>query len=272
MSTPKLSPHASFVKGALTAFLVPKMAADAKMPDLAPLLADVTGKNYAEMKPKILDGTKALFKDVKLAKDADLDDMHKFIDRLDKEQQAEGQDEEPDEEKKEERKAFDAEGLKEFLKDKMSEDNMRALDAFLAGDQPPEFAGSPVKNLNGQDEENKPVDQKAMDEAIKVAVDNATTKANQTQKEIREAERFVRPWVGELAMAHDSATAVHLAAAKILGIDGADKVHPDALPFLIKAQPLPGAKPKQDTHVAMDAATVDDFNQRYPMASRIGQL
>lgn len=267
-----LSRQAVFVKGALTAFLMPKLAQDAKMPDFVSALYGVTNENFAETKPKILEGVKAAFKGVKLAKDANLDDMHGFIDRLDKE--AAATDEDPEEKKEgEEKKAFDAEGLKDFLKDKLSEDNMKALDAYLAGDEPPEFAGKPVKEGEDQEnEETEKVDQKAMDAAIKVAVDDATKKAIQAQQAIHEAERFVRPWVGELAMAHDSAEAVHRAAAKILGIEGADKVHPDALPHLIKAQPLPGAKPKQDTTVAMDAATIDDFNARFPMASRIGIL
>jgi hypothetical protein len=111
-----------------------------------------------------------------------------------------------------------------------------------------------------------------MDEAIKVAVQDATKKATQHQLAIREAERFVRPYVGELAVACDSAEAVHRAAAKILGVDGADTVHPDALPALIKAQPKAGERRQQETTVAMDAATIDDFNQRFPMASRIGLL
>lgn len=266
MST-KLSRTAAFVNGALVALLLPKLAQDAKMPDLAPVLADVTSKNLAEMRPKIKEGITAAFKDVKLAKDADLEGMHSFIDRLDKVQ---GNDEDPEEEEKK-KGAFDEEqsnGLKEFLKDKLSEDNMKALDAYLAGDDPPEFAGQPVKE--GQDEEKKEdfVDQKAMDEAIKVAVDSATAKAIKTQQAIREAERFVRPWVGEL-VACDSAEAVHRAAAKILGIDGADTVHPDALPALIKAQPKPGDK-RQETAVAMDAAALSDFNKMFPGASRIG--
>lgn len=272
MSTAKLSRTASFVGGALTAFLLPKLAQDAKLPDIVPVLANVTDKNLTEMKPKIVEGIKGLFNTVKLAKDANLDDMHGFIDRLDKQQEA-ATDEDPDEEEKK-KGAFDEEqtnGLKDFLKDKLSEDNMKALDAYLAGDDPPEFAGQPVKQGEDNNEENL-VDKKAMDAAIELATADATKKAIKTQQAIREAERFVRPWVGELAMAHDSAESVHLAAAKILGIDGAEKVHPDALPFLIKAQPLPGAKPKQDPTVAMDASTIDDFHKRYPSASRIGVM
>lgn len=267
----QLSPTAVFVQGALTTFLVPKLAQDTKLPALEPALAGVTSKNFTEMKPKILEGIKSAFKDVKLAKDASLDDMHGFIDRLDKPQAA---DEEDDDKKDEKPAAFDAEGLKDFLKDKLSEDNMKALDAYLAGDDPPEFAGKPVKEGEDQEppKENPPVDQKAMDEAIKIATEDTAKKVMKTQHEIRAAEKFVRPWVGELAGAFDSAADVHLAAAKALSIEGADKVHPDALPFLIKAQPLPGSKPKQDSSVAMDASTVDDFNKRFPDASRIGVM
>lgn len=271
MSTAKLSRTGAFVGGALTAFLLPKLAQDAKMPDLAPVLDGVTSANFAEMKPKIIEGVTAAFKDVKLAKDANLEDMHGFIDRLDKlEDKAAGQDEDVDEEDKK-KGAFDAEqaeGLRNFLKDKLSEDNMKALDAYLAGDEPPAFAGTPVKE--GQDEENEQVDKKAMDAAIKSAAEEATKIANANQQAIREAERFVRPYVGELAVAYDSAEAVHRAAAKVLGIKNADTVHKDALPVLIESHPVLGAKPKTETTVAMDAATIDDFHKRYPGAARIG--
>ena len=273
MSTAKLSRTAAFVGGALTAFLLPKLAQDAKMPDIAPALNGVTYKNFVEMKPKILEGVTAAFKDVKLAKDANLDDMHGFIDRLDKAQA--GDEDPPVEEKQEKKGAFDEEqsnGIKEFLKDKLSEDNMKALDAYLAGDDPPEFAGAPEKAATDEEKEDDTVNKAAMDAAIKAATNETAKRVVQEQQAVREAERFVRPWVGELAMAHDSAEAVHRAAAKVLGIEGADKVHKDALPFLIKAQPRPGDKPKQDTTVAMDAATIDDFHKRYPNASRIGVM
>ena len=263
-----LSRTAMFVSGALTTFLLPKIAQDAKLPDIAPALADVTAKNFVEMKPKIEEGVKAAMADVALAKDANLDDMHSFIDRLDK---ANGADEDVDEEEK--KGAFDEEqsnGLKAFLKDKLSEDNMKALDAFLAGDEPPAFAGSPVKE--GQDEENEQVNKNAMDEAIKVASDDTAKRVRAEQQAIREAERFVRPWVGELAIAYDSAEAVHRAAAKMLNIDGSETVHKDALPALIKAQPLPGKSRQSSPVIAADASLATDFFKSFPMAERIGQL
>ena len=202
--------------------------------------------------------------------------MHSFIDRLDKLQDGTTEDEDmPDEDKKEKPAfLFDEErvgGLQNFLKGKLSEDDMNSVNSYLAGDDPPAFAGQPVKEGATDNEEIKPVDQKAMDAAIKAAVETATKNVTETQKAIREAERFVRPWVGEL-VAMDSAEAVHRAAAKMLGIKNADKVHPDALPALIEAQPLPGSKPKQDVTVAMDAAVIDDFNSMFPNASRIGLM
>jgi 8-oxo-dGTP pyrophosphatase MutT (NUDIX family) len=271
-----LSRMGLLVSGALTALLTPRLAQDAKLPDLSDVLKDVTAKNFVEMKPQIVAGITAAFKDVKLAKDASLEDMHGFIDRLD-DAAAAATDEDVgggNKEEDEKKGAFDEEqsnGLKEFLKDKLSEDNMKALDAYLAGDEPPAFAGQPVKE--GQDEENQEVNKQAMDEAIKVAAENATRKAIQQQQAIREAERFVRPYVGELGVACDSAEAVHRAAAKILGIKGADTVHPDALTALIEAQPKAGEKRQSaEPVVALDAAVIDDFHKMFPSAQRIGVM
>jgi 8-oxo-dGTP pyrophosphatase MutT (NUDIX family) len=284
----KLSRKAILVRGGLIGFLTPKLAKDGKLPDLTAILADVTAKNFVEKKPAIIEGVTAALKDVKLAKDAGLNDMHEFIDRLDKEQAGDEEpeptqatvdaeldssdtnkaaDEDEDEEKK---RAFDAEGLKDFLKDKISEDNMKALDAYMAGDEPPEFAGKPVRP--GMDKRIPAMDEKKMADEIGKAVKAAHDAATKTQVEIRDAEKAVRPYVGELAVACDSAEKVYRTALGILGVKGIEGVHPSALSHLLKMQPVPGAKKQSETTLAMDSSAVASFHKRVPSAARIGHL
>jgi len=79
----------------------------------------------------------------------------------------------------------------------------------------------------------------------------------------------VRPWVGDLAMAHDSAEGVYRTALSALGVDTAG-VHPSAYKVILERIPQPGKKQAQDTALALDSASTSDFNARYPQASRIG--
>lgn len=233
----------------------------------------------------------------KLAADAKLEDVHGFLDSLDKDEPA--KDEETPEEKekreaaereaakmeaakdeetpeeKEKREAAekeaarleaakDAEPLKAFLKDKISEDDMKALDALMNGEQP-----TPVKDA--EPEKEKSVTQDELSKAVKDAVKVATDSATKTQKAIREAENFVRPWVGNIAMAHDSAEAVFRTALGALGVKDVGKLHPEALKHVLAVQPVPGSKKDIASAPAMDAAMTDSFNKRFPGAARIGQ-
>jgi hypothetical protein len=278
----KLSRKAALAQGALMVFLKPKMAQDAKI-DLASVLKGVTAKNYVESKPAIFAGIAKLL-DGKLAKDAKLEDVHGFLDSLDREEPA--GDEEPekkdepakDEEKDEVKKpaededdtAMDAEGVKNFLKDKISEDDMKALDALMSGAKDADES-TPVKEPAKDEEKEEMVPKKAMDAAIKSAIKVAADTATKTQKDIREAENFVRPWVGNIAMAHDSAEGVYRTALGALGKKDVDQIHPAALKHVLEAQPKPNEKKPAAEHIAMDAASVDSFNKRFPGAARIGQ-
>lgn len=254
-----LSRKAALVEGGLMAFLIPKLAQDAKLPDLTSILKDVNGTNYADMKPKILEGITSVMKDVKLAQDAKIDGIKPLLDAYDKVSFA--SDADPDDE--EEKKAADAEEDDEEKKKKAQDRGKRR-----AHDEPPPFKGKP----EAEDEEDDDKKDKAMDEAIKMAVDSATKRAVAEQHAVREAERKVRPWVGELAHAFDSVAGVYRAALTALGMDGVDKIHEAALPYILEAQPKPGARKQETTTVAQDAATVDSFNKRFPNANRISVL
>ena len=111
--------------------------------------------------------------------------------------------------------------------------------------------------------------------AIAAAVTQATKAAHDaavaTQRAIREAENAVRPYVGNIAMAHDSAEAVYRTALSTLGVK-VDGVHPSALKTILELQPVPGARPKQSAPVAMDSAGSTSFAKRFPEAAPIRHL
>jgi len=117
---------------------------------------------------------------------------------------------------------------------------------------------------------NDMVTKPAMDAAIAAAVKSATEAANRVQREIRDAERAVRPYVGDLAMAHDSAEGVYRTALKTLGVK-VDGVHPSAFPVILSLQPKAGEKqPKAvSSRVAMDSSSMKSFHEMFPDAARI---
>jgi len=92
----------------------------------------------------------------------------------------------------------------------------------------------------------------AMDAALAKTRTDAAADAMANARDIRDAERFVSPWVGDLAVAMDSAEAVHRAALDVLKVKH-DGKHPDALATMIEAQPKPGEK-NRPQRLAQDAA------------------
>ena len=186
--------------------------------------------------------------------------------------------------------------VQEFLRGKLSDEDMAALEQLMgqhavggADEETPEEKAEREKRekeKSGKDEpepfKGKPevgkgppmVDKKAMDAAITVAVkkatDDATKAAIAVQREIRDAERAVRPYVGELAMAFDSAEQVYRTTLKSLGVKGAETIHESALSALLAAQPLPSDRKK--VVVAMDAASAKSFSDRYPETNHIRMM
>jgi hypothetical protein len=101
----------------------------------------------------------------------------------------------------------------------------------------------------------------AMDKAIKIAQDRAV----RNQRAIRDAERFVRPWVGDLAMDASSAADVYRATLKMLGVSGYDKMHRDALRPVLEAQPRPTQQIARDraVRIAQDGKDAGSFESRW---------
>lgn len=136
-----------------------------------------------------------------------------------------------------------------------ADDNRRRMAADrrprrTADSGPPAFKGRP--DVGGK----TAMDEAAVRRAADAAADAAVARERQNQRAIRDAERFVRPWVGELAM--DEATSpveVYRAALDHLGVKH-QGLHPDALRPIIEHTPLPGSRhtpASRGSRVAMDA-------------------
>ncbi|MBZ9683221.1 DUF2213 domain-containing protein [Mesorhizobium sp. CO1-1-2] len=248
--TALLSRMASVAHGAILAHVMPKLAADQKI-DLRPALAGITAKNFKAKRPALIDAVGKAAKG-KLAADAKLDGLEALLVALDAVEGQEAMDEEDDDEAKKKKAEDDAE---EEEKKKKAEDEA-------------EEEAKRKKAEDAEEDDDDKVGKKAMDSAIASAVSKAKSEVRaemiKTAADIRAAEEAVRPYIGKLAMAHDSAEDVYRTALASLGVN-IDGVHPSALPAILRAQPLPGSTPVQPQHrVAMDAAGVNSFHEMFP--------
>jgi uncharacterized protein len=278
----KLSKKAVMAKGALLAVLKPKMAADAAPIDLDSILAGVKRKNWLAKKPGIVAAIKP-----HLAQDADLADVVELLDKLDGEN--------PDGEVAEDDVDPKCAEILAMLRGKISDEDLAAVQAKLsapgaapqatdmpeppaapaANDEPPQTPSAANANPGG--EKKDMVSKGAMDKAIKLAVDAARRSTAQEVESstiarirgIQEAEEMVKPYVGKLAVAMDSADEVYKAALEILKVDVKD-VHPSAYRAVLMAQPKPGDAPKP--RIAQDAATATSaVLEAFPGADRIAR-
>lgn len=294
MSKTVLTRKGALLQGAVHAFLLPMLAQDAQI-DLTPALKGVGPKNYKARKPTIVTAVgKAT--EGKLAQDATLDGLLGLLDAMDDVMPMEPvEDDEPDFLKDGGAEDEDPSAkVMEFLKDKLSSDDCAAVKSLLsppsaqdeeddekkepaAEDEEDDESKTPAEDEDEDgkkdppsaedEEEDEMVTKAAMDSAIAAATKTATAKALQHQRDIRAAEVAVRPWVGEI-VAQDSAEGVYKTALKALGVDVAG-VHSSALPAILKAQPLPDARAKRQSTVAMDSAGVKSFHERFPGTDRI---
>lgn len=300
-----LTRKAAMTLGAVHGFLKPRLAQDAKV-NLVPILAKLTSKNFGQQKPTLLKSIKhaldgKLAKDASVEglatlldaleeekamddplpleteangglppEDASMDDdgpdagIHgqilEFLQgKISDEDMAQLQsmigseagDEDLDEKKAEE--GEDEPADREEMAEKIKETE-NAKDKKTAKDEPPPFKGKPeVGGGMSKDSVNK-----AIEAAVK------TERANSIA--VREAERFVQPWVGQLTMAHDSAAGVYKTALKALNVD-VTGVHPTAYKAILERVPVPSQTVQPN--MAHDSASVADFAKRHPGAARI---
>lgn len=154
----------------------------------------------------------------------------------------------------------------------MSDDDISGIESEMGGmdeddddeamDETPEE--KEAREKKAADELAGKVDKKAMDAAIKKAVADSKAEMTATQ----EARDFVRPYVGEISMAHDSAAAVYGATLKSLGIDSNGVKDPAALKAILSVVPKPNGK-AVDTPIALDAATTKSLAERFPHATKM---
>lgn len=279
MSKHVLSRKAAVAQGALLVFLQPRLAQDAKL-DLGDVLKDVGVKNWAESKKKIAEAVQPA-----LAQDASPEALKVLLDSLDTVGPVE-EDEDPpmlppDAEKTDGTVAVDdpppAAGgenddaihkkIVEFLQTRLSPEDLEEVAKMIgseAGQEGSVKEAVEKPDAGAEDEEDKDMVTKTeMQGAMDAAIKNVKAEA----KAIREAERAVKPWVGDLEVAFDSAAGVYQHALKMLGVDASKVTDAAALPLLLKAQPLPSVK--KEPVVAMDAASVDSFSKMFPGAARI---
>jgi uncharacterized protein len=278
-----LSRKGAVAMGALMIALRPKLAMDAQI-DLAPLFKGVTSKNFKEKKPAIVEGVTQLTAG-KLAQDASINDVAALLDSLDGVEPAEAAADNDEtaglpivgQGPNETTMDAGAEGVRQFLTGKLSDADIAKVCSMIDGggaaDEDPDSdadTNAPPPALDENDKDKEMVDKPAMDAAIAKAVADTTAKVTQNQREIRDAERKVRPFVGELAIACDSAEGVYRAALTAMGLgDKIKDVHASALRTILEMQPLPDSRPKAKPSIAMDAAGAKSFAERFPDANRI---
>lgn len=258
--TTLLSRKAIAAHSALMVHLKPKMASDAKI-DIDPAFAGITSKNFAASYGNIANAVKTATKG-KLAQDADLD-LGELVELLEAVQEVVPDDEPAADE-------TPANGTKrDFLKGKLSAEDMKAWDEMDDGAEAmdeKEDDEDKKDEKKADDEKEETVTKKAMDAAISRAVKLAQDAAIRTNREVRDAEEIVRPYVGKLAMAHDSAEGVYRTALSAMGVDTSEfgGLPASALKAVLKAQKVPGTVEVVKTSLAMDSKATSAFNEMFP--------
>ena len=215
----------------------------------------------------------------KLAQDATLQDFHTLIDSLTQEEKSPAEDDKGDTDVDQIEKdkppanpetdkdaALDGEGLSEEEEAQYQAlAKRRKPDA--AKDEDPEIQPEGAADEEDpKDKKDEKVSKPAMDAAL-AAQEKSIVKRMQDAMEARE---FVRPHVGNLPFALDSAEAVLRAAAVQLDVPEAKTVHESALRSLITLKV--SAKPAREPRIAQDAAGAKSYADQFPGAAAIRQI
>lgn len=235
-SNMKASRKAIAVKAALGAFLRPQLAQDAAIVDLGALVRGVKAATIAQDKARIVKDVKAKIPSI------DAEALAQTIQIA-----ADGEPEDPEDGAK--KPAMDDDD--EQREDESDEDYKKRMDAKKqAADE--------------DDDKDDKKDKPAMDEATVqklLAKNTADTVARMNA--IRQAEKDVAPFIGEVA-AMDSAAAVYKLALDHAKVD-LTGVPPEAYGAMVKMLPKPGTK-VETPRIAQDAASAADFAKRFPSA------
>lgn len=267
-----LSRKAAVVHGALVAAVLPKIAQDHKMPDLSGVLAKITSKNFATAKPKIAADVKALVSG-KIAKDANLEDLTGLLDALEQVEVKEGVDADPNsglpmaalpEAKPAGQDATALEQIKTLLAD-LSDEDKTALKSALGMDEDESEDEDAKRKREAAEKEKEKTAMDAINRKVKEAVD--AERANQAR--VRDAFNDVRPLVGDLHIAADSAEGVYKAVLDMKGV-ATEGVHASAYKAMVSMLPKASDQPAPArAAVAMDAASAASYDKMFPTAARI---
>jgi uncharacterized protein len=295
---------AAMTLGLAAASIAPLLAMDSKVTLPKELFKNFTTKTFAESKAKLLAGARIAL-DGKLRKglamDASMEGLAKAIDtfadmpeamdepmkeepakKMEMDAEIEPVKEEP------EKKAYDAEPMKAFLKEKgMADDDIAKVCDMLpktamdAEETDEERAAKAAKAKEAEDKKALDAEGKkdmvtkpAMDAALRANAESVTKAVRATEQGIRVALEKVRPYVGQLpaTIAFDSGAEVIRHALTMLGREGAKTLHADALEDVLKTYPKAGERKSAiaaDGEIAMDSATVDGFTKMFPGSERI---
>lgn len=268
----KLTAKAIAVRAALSAYLKPRIAQDAKLTELTPILAGVTSATFAKEKTAIGEKIRAVFKP-RLAQDASLDDLTDMLDQLD--DPADDADLGLDDDGMADDATPGAQLSTLLQSAGLSPDVMTQVQAILAKLSPGADATVPpaVKPAvpaaapaagPGTAPPNA-VSKPAMDAAL-VQMRNDTIAQ---MRAIQTAEREIEALKLGAFVAQDSAEAVYKLALDSLKVD-VTGVHPSAYRALVQSELRHRSARKNDgpVLVAMDGAQVSDFHKRFPNASK----
>ena len=142
------------------------------------------------------------------------------------------------------------------------EDDEEAEDEVIPSEQEEQLSG--VEKVSSA-ADSKFVTRKTMAQAIKVAQDAAI----KNQRAIRDAERYTRAWVGDLALDAATPADVYRGALKVLGVAGVEKLHPDALKPILDVQPKPGTRQARERTAIAQDSKVGTFADRFPNAGKV---
>lgn len=261
------SRRALMLHGAIVALVQPKLAQDAKV-DFLPALAGVNAGTAEARKATVAKAVMASVKG-KLAMDAGLDvsDVVAVIDAVNGSSAAaplvedDDLNDDPadpvDVPEDDDTPAVDADGdalskVMAFLSGKLSEEDLAEAGRIAAGEEAPAMDGD-----DEDEDDNRP----AMDAAA------IRRDVMREQAAIREAERAVRPFIGEVNGAVESAADVYKLALDHAGVN-LKGVPKGAFKAMVAMLPGDAGKPK----VAMDhASAAASFAARFPNAAPLVQ-
>ncbi len=276
--TAALSRTALFASGALRTYLRPKLAQDARV-DLAKLMAGVTGKTFGARRPKLKLALDAAVKG-KLAADASLSDVDDLLDELQEAINDVADDPDPvvdpvdDEAETEEEKAA---RMAKRAADKEARDADPDKDADKDDDKDADKDKPPMDKPGMT---KAAMDKPAMDAVIATVTAAVRAQTVAHMNAIRAAEDAVRPHIGTLAVAMDSADDVYQLALDHLKAQG----HPVDLigvprsaygPLFRALAPMAqaaAARPQLrigQGGIAQDAAQSRDFSTRFPAVAAL---